>query len=360
MGESDHLAEYLRNEFLDEANDPLPELPLADESHIASWRSWHEDAELSFSLLSEQLPQLLFGVGEGISKTTSYHQAILGGDVNARPSADHLPDCEIGFSVETHWAGSLPILRPHSRDNFEWLFRVLGSKGEEVKISPHVHALFITGLPNPGRLVATREAWERGELADDLLVVGCSSWNEAIQALDRGDPTRFRDRILILHEENYSSLTAEDVDKGLSESDWHAKSKVIRQEHEFAHYATRRMFGNMRFNLHDEIIADCMGFTKALGHFDAELFLQCLGIEPGVLPAPDARAWAYVKGLTEEEVITVCDLAASAAVNVQSWLHAEGVPERPELLQSLARVGLSTLAESDGITRLGSSDSSKS
>lgn len=352
MSESDQLADYLRNDFLDEANDPLPELPLANESHIASWRLWHEDAEVSYKLLAEELPQLLFGVGTGISKTTPYHQAILGGDVNARPSGDHLPDGDIGFSVETHWAGSLPILRPHTRDTFEWLFRVLGFKGEEVDIAPSVHAIFITGLPNPGRLVATREAWERGELVDDPLVVGCSNWNEAIQALDRGDPTRFRDRILVMHEENYASLTAEDVQEGLSESDWHEKSKVIRQEHEFAHYATRRMFGNMRFNLHDEIIADCMGFTKAFGYFEAELFLKCLGVTPDELPTPNARAWTYVKGLSEEEVITVCSLTASAAMNVQTWIQTEGIHERPELLHSLARIDLSTLAGSKGLTHL--------
>lgn len=352
MSESSRLDKYLRNEFLDGASGSLPELPLENESHVASWRSWHEDAAVRCTLLAEQLPQLLFGVGAGVSRTPAYHQAILGGDMHARPPGDDLPDAEIWFSVEAHWAGSLPVLRSHDRDTFEWLYRVLGFKGELVRIAPSVHALLITGLPNPGRLVAVQEAWERGELAEDPLVDGCTSWNEAVQSLDRGDRTRFRDRILLTHEEQYASLGAEDVGAGLTESEWSRKSKIIRQEHEFSHYATRRMFGNMRFNLHDELIADCMGFTKAFGCFDAELFMKGLGITSGELPGPDARAWTYVQELAEEEVIMVCGLAASAAVNVQEWIQAEDVSNGPGLLHCLARTDLSTLAGSGGLAHL--------
>mgnify|MGYP006153614287 CR=1 FL=1 len=352
MMESNQLEGYLRNDFLDEADAPLPSIPLADESHIAWWRSWNADGRIDCRMLAGQLPQLLFGVETGISKSDAYHRAILGGDVQAHPSGEHLPKGSIEFAVTAHWAGSLPVLTMRDRDLFEMLFRVLGFKGEPIDIAPSVHALLVVGLPNPGRLVATREAWERGELADDPLVTGCSTWGEAIGALDRGDPARFRDRILLVHEGPYASLAAEDVGVGLTESEWAVQSEIIRQEHEFAHYATRRLFGSMRFNLHDELIADCMGFTKAFGAFDAELFLNALGVVPGKLPDATARAWTYVRELSGEDVVAVCDLAAAAAHHVQAWLEHDGVPERPELLRALARVDLSTLAGSAALIKL--------
>ncbi|HBZ97231.1 MAG TPA: hypothetical protein DEO57_05240 [Phycisphaerales bacterium] len=346
------LEDYLRNDFLEEAATPLPRLPLADESHIPWWRSWREDGELDCARLAEQLPQLLFGVESGIAKSDAYHRAILGGDMQARPSGAHLPDGSIAFTVTPHWAGRLPVLTMHDRGLFELLFRVLGFKGEPIDIAPSVHALLVAGLPNPGRLVATRQAWEQGALADDPLVAGCSTWSEAIGALDRGDRTRFRDRILLVHEGPYASLAAEDVAVDLTEAEWARQSEVIRLEHEFSHYATRRLFNGMRLNLHDELIADCMGFTKALGAFDAGLFLRGLGVVPGALPDATARAWTYVRELPERDVVAVCDLAAAAARTVQRWLEQNGLPDRSVLLHTLARLDLSTLAGPAGLDRL--------
>ena len=352
MTESEQLTSYLKNAFLPGAEEPLSQLPLPEESHVRSWRNWHECGNVEFNILAQQLPQLFFGVENGISKSAAYHKAVLGGDFTNLPSNTDLPEGNIEFSIKSHWAGSLPTLSTRSRGDFEWLFRVLGYKGENVAISPNVHALLITGLPNPGRLVATREAWDRGELADDPLLVGCRQWNEAMKTLDTRDKTRFRDRILLIHHEPYANLEPEDVQPGLTATEWLAMSAVLRQEHEFAHYATRRMFNGMRLNLHDELIADCMGFTEACGRFDAKVFLLGLGIEHGKLPETAARVWTYVQDLSDEEVILVGDLAISAAMNVEAWLKSDDLPQRPKILRAMASMSLLEIAEKNAATVL--------
>ena len=257
MSDPADRSEYLANLFLPEAADPLPAVPLPDESHVESWRKWHPDGEIAFEDLAQQLPQLHFGVEPGIAKTPAYHKAILGADASAVPAQPLQRRGQLAYSVVNHWAGSLPTLSTKNRDDFEWLFRTLGFKGEEIEISPDVHALFITGLPNPGRLRTTRAAWDRGELQEDPLVSGCTDWNTAIKAIDQGDKTRFRDRIILMHHEPYANLEPKTVSESMHAEEWLSISATLRLEHEFAHYATRRLFNNMRLNLHDELIAAC-------------------------------------------------------------------------------------------------------
>lgn len=346
------MQEYLRNAFLPKAAEPLGRLPLPDESHIASWRDWLEEEDVTTARLAERLPQLMFGIHEGLSQTPEYKRAILSAELDDLPESAFKPNGSIEILIEQHWAGHLPVIRVTDRSDFEYLFASLANRGEPINISPQVHASMIAGLISPGRLAEARRAWEEGSLQADPLVAGCTSWGEAMQALDKRDRTRFRERILITHDVEYAGLRPEDVDADLDEGDWLHKSQVIRLEHEFTHYATRRMFDNMRLNLHDELVADCMGFTTAFDRFDSSLFLRGLGIDESLQPRDGGRVWMYVPGLDASEVPEVCAIAAAAAQAVEAVLDRSSVSQRALLMQGIASLALQDLAAADGQVRL--------
>ena len=67
----------------------------------------------------------------------------------------------------------------------------------------------------------------------------------------------------------------------------------IRRDHECAHYFTRRLFGSMRNNLLDELIADYAGISAAAGRFRAAWFLRFLGLEPAGHDRPGGRLDIY-------------------------------------------------------------------
>jgi len=67
---------------------------------------------------------------------------------------------------------------------------------------------------------------------------------------------------------------------GMDESTWHSLSLIIRLSHECTHYFTRRLFGSMRNNLLDELIADYQGIVAANGgRYRADWFLRFVGLE---------------------------------------------------------------------------------
>ena len=246
---------YLNNAFLPAASETLPAFPLDDESHVKAWRSWLGDNAVTWSSLADQLPQLYFGVNEGISKTAEYRDVVLAGHLEEIPDRSVETGGALDVVIVAHWAGHLPVIHVHERHDFETLFRILAQKGEPVEISHQVHAVMIAGLVSPVRIAREHARWEDGEYREDPVVGACDSWSGALSMLDQADKLLFRDRLLVLQDVAYGDLCPADVGVDLDEREWLRLSRVIRQEHEFAHYATRRLFGNMRLNLHDELVA---------------------------------------------------------------------------------------------------------
>ena len=81
-----------------------------------------------------------------------------------------------------------------------------------------------------------------------------------------------RARLIVLHQAPYGSVAARELPAQLGElgeEAWLAASSKLRLEHELTHLATQRLLGEMRLNLLDELIADCMGMVAALGCFNA-------------------------------------------------------------------------------------------
>ncbi len=77
----------------------------------------------------------------------------------------------------------------------------------------------------------------------------------------------YRHRVILLNEAPYSNVSADKL--GLNADEWLNKSYKLRLRHESAHYETLRLFGGMKNNAFDEIIADTLGQIAAFGNFSA-------------------------------------------------------------------------------------------
>ena len=86
-------------------------------------------------------------------------------------------------------------------------------------------------------------------------------------------------RVILLGQAPYSNVAAQRL--GLEEEDWLRSSFRLRLAHECAHYETLRLFGNMKNNALDEILADALGQLAAFGSFSAERQRLFFGLEPG-------------------------------------------------------------------------------
>jgi hypothetical protein len=129
----------------------------------------------------------------------------------------------------------------------------------------------VAGFNNWDRIREYRQRWEEegGDRSE-------AAWQEEFRRLV---PRKglYQDRFLILSTGPYSNVAAGEI--GLSNLDWRETSTTIRLEHECTHYFTLRVFGSMRNNLFDEVIADYMGITAAAGRYRADWFLRFMGLE---------------------------------------------------------------------------------
>ena len=286
------------------AAQPWPAFPLAEDPELAWWTNHAVDAVHGVSqgspvldLLQSGLPQLLLPQQSGVSTSDLYKTLVLRGD-----SVDQASIAGVGASpqwvcpealrlwIAPHPCGAMPVVQTPSWTDFVQLVRALAHRGEPVVLADGVHAQAVSGLIHWG----------------------------LIRAFGR----QSRARLVVLHEAPYGSVPASDVPGGLTEADWLQASTTLRLEHELTHLATKRLLGEMRLNLLDELIADCMGMVAALGGFNAELFGRCLGIR-----SPSGRWTTYTKGLSQTDARQALDLVMLRANELEQRLD-----QRPELL----------------------------
>jgi len=282
-----------------------PTLPLKNLPELDWWqelgRCSANDAGLGLQLLStleNSLPQLLLPQVDGISRSELYKALVLKGEAaeSRKLSAAgpeicwHEPEA-LTFWIANHPCGAMPILQTPNRNDFAQLVRALAHRGEPQQLADGVHAQAISGLIHWG----------------------------LINRFGR----QSRAQLIVLHEAPYGSVPAEQVPGNLNAREWLAVSTTLRLEHEFTHLATKRLLGEMRLNLLDELIADCMGMIAALGHFDANLFGRCLGIE-----SDDGRWITYTDELSEPEAHEAMALVMTRSLELECRLA-----EQPCLLE---------------------------
>jgi hypothetical protein len=252
--------------------------PLADEPFVAFWDMAEREARTrgAFAVLREHLPQLCFPIREGISETADYRAATRRGvPVDELSEATGL-DLETPEAIEIVMhaspAGRIPLLIARRRAEFVALIRALTKRNEPVPVPDAQGALMVSGYNNWSRVGELRRRWE----GQDPAARESATWAEELQRLQ---PQRdlYQDRFILLSDGPYSAVPAADL--GLGDAEWRKMSLVIRRDHECAHYLTRRLFGSMRNNALDELIADYAGLVGATGHFRADWFLRFIGLE---------------------------------------------------------------------------------
>jgi hypothetical protein len=274
--EVEELLAYNDNVF-DRSFARAPTLPLPAEPHVAAWERYVRDAAEAgaFAVLRRRLVQLRFPIREGISKTDAYRAATLKGspteEMTEASGLDLARPEELRLKLHPSPAGPIPVLTPGDRADFVSLVRALTMRNEPAPVPESMGACMVTGLNNWDRIREYRRRWEAegGDRSE-------AAWRDEFRRLvpQRG---LYQDRFLILSTGPYSNVAAREV--GLSDSRWRETSTAIRLEHECTHYFTLRVFGSMRNNLLDELIADYMGITAADGRYRSDWFLRFMGLE---------------------------------------------------------------------------------
>lgn len=302
------------------AGEPWPPLPLEELPELLWWRGLIDssaEGELTgFSLLNAleaALPQLHLPQEQGISTSELYKALVLreeGAQVSEvskrRSSEKTIPSWQepeaLRLWIAPHPCGAMPVLETPSRVDFVRMVRALAHRGEPVAIADGVHAQAISGLIHWG----------------------------LINQFGR----QSRARLILLHQAPYGSVSASELPSEVGElgdEAWLAASSKQRVEHELTHLATKRLLGEMRLNLLDELIADSMGMVAALGGFSAELFGRCLGTTKA-----GGRWNAYTIGLNAAEAQQALDLVMTRADELEQHLRAQ--PELQESIQAMYRL----------------------
>jgi len=274
---------------------------------LAWWYSlpWKADRETAWAKITGAMPQLRLPQQAGISQSDLYRQLVLRGvspiPANLIPISTILKQPEeLQLRLVEHPYVAMPVLSTSNREDFLWLVRALAHRAEPVTIEAGVHAQAISGLIN----------WE------------------LIRSLGPDQ----RASLILLHEAPYGSVAAEDLPIHLDQHGWIQASSTLRLEHELTHLTTKKVLGEMRLNLLDELIADAMGQLMALRQFSAMVFDRCL-----------ERRWrAYVGELNEEEAEWALGLARARAHELELALSPwQGTtPVHKQLLPWLCRLRL--------------------
>jgi hypothetical protein len=199
----------------------------------------------------------------------------------------------------------------------------------------------ISGYNNWARVDALKKEWEARPSAERA-----ASWGEEFARLK---PRRelYQDRLILLSDGPYSAVPA--VELGLDAESWRGLSLALRRDHECAHYFTRRLFGAMRNNLLDELIADYAGMVAALGRFRADWFLRFLGLEDYPQCRSSGRLGIYrgTPPLSDGAFRVLQGLIKDAAENLERF--DAGLPAGPRSLaeRALAITALASLRLED-------------
>jgi hypothetical protein len=340
--EIEELLAYNENLFVHQRE---LDLPLPDEIHIATWERYRKEAETKgvFRVLQSQFPQLRFPIREGISNTENYRAATRRGvPVEADGFSLEQPDA-LQLNIYQTPAGKIPLLYSGNRQDFISLVRALTKKNEPVPIPDSMGAQIVSGYNNWGRIREYRSQWEK--------VNPGSSWEEEFRRLI---PRRelYQDTFVILSDNEYSGIPASDL--GLEPSEWRRLSLIIRREHECAHYLTRRLFGSMRNNMLDELIADYAGIVKAFGRYRADIFLRFIGLENFPESRPRGRIENYRGNppLSDGAFDVLKQLVVKAAHNLECF-EAERLKIQPDqgdfsMIIALTRLTMEELGSDAG------------
>jgi hypothetical protein len=340
--EAGELLLYNENVFDLASFEPGIRFPLPDEPFVAFWEEVEREARErgAFTVLRERLPQLRFPIRAGISETEGYRAATRRGvPVETIPEATGLelerPEA-VEVAIHTSPAGRIPLVIVRRRPEFVAVLQALTRRNEPAPVPDAQGALMVSGYNNWARIRGLGEDFRHLQDRKEL----------------------YQDRFILLSNGPYSAVPAADL--GLDAETWREISRVLRRDHECAHYLTRRLFGSMRNNLLDELIADYAGMVGATGRFRAGWFLRFVGLEDYPRYREGGRLDLY-RGkppLSDGAFRVLHSLVKSAAENLERF-DAADIPgprdaaESALRLAALASLRLEDLASDGAPERIG-------
>ena len=308
------LAEYCSVNF--QALD-LPQslrLPLEEEAHVAHWRKLAESVNGdALAQLRERFPQLYAPIRSGIADSEVYRRCVRRGELAWAQGFDSKLELrepkQVTLFVHDHVCGALPIISTPIAEDFKAIVRALYYRSEPAEVPASVNALLLAGLVNWKRINEYKLDFVQHNPAP-------SAWPDEMQRVMRAEPWRFTDKILLICDTNYSGVAAHELPATIQGIEWLQASRLLRLEHEFMHYATKRIYNRMHLNLLDETICDWIGMRRAIGHYDAELFLRFLGLHSSDDVDHNSRAYMYKDDLDPEAFSLLGALMQQVARNL--------------------------------------------
>ena len=270
----EELVAYSRGGFTADAEAAGLRFPLPDEPFVAAWEGYAAEAAERgvWPCLRDRLVQLRFPVEAGMSECPEYQAATRRGILPATGEGLRLRAPEsLRLWLHPTLAGRIPVLLAPDREDFEALVRALTRRNEPAPVPASMGACIVSGYNNWDRVGGLRRAWQSAHPGASE-----AEWQQEFRAL-MPRKELYQDRFILLSEGFYSATPPQAV--GLDADEWLRLSRVVRLEHECAHYFTRRVFGSMRNSLHDELVADWAGITAAVGRFRRDWFLRFMGLE---------------------------------------------------------------------------------
>ncbi len=353
----DELAAYCTHPYTGAGERPA--FPLADEPHIERWRLYADEAERegAFAALRRRFVQLRVPISAGVSADDAYRAATRKGkaaeaDQKFAPGLTLEDPAGLQFELLPTIAGSVPVLTPSTRADFERLVQAFTERNEPAPVPPAMGACIVTGLNNWDRIAAHREQWARRQPDGDSE----PAWSEEFAKLVP-QKAQYQDRFIILSRGPYSKTAA--ADARIAEPEWLDRSLVIRREHELTHYFTYRVFGLLRSHASDELIADFVGLVRAFGTYRGDLARRFLGLEgfPAFRPGGRLEGYRGKPPLSDGAFTVLTRLVNAAVANLAAVAVAEAprltdLGELAHLTYTLSTFPIEELAEEDLVSRV--------
>ena len=348
------LKDYLENAFKlnSEENNTLP---LESEDQNAYWKDYIKIYKTHGFIdgFKDTFRQFHFPIQSGIKDHENYKKVTAKGihpkDIDLSPTLKL--DDPSGINAYMHQcpAGEIPVIHVPNRIDFENIIRCIVYKNEPAEFSKAMGAIMIAGFNNWNRIDDLKNKWEINKVKQ------FPSWGMEFKFNVVPNKTLYKDRFIILSNGPYSNVKASSL--GLEDEEWINYSLIIRREHECTHYFTKRFFGTMRNNMHDELLADYMGISMAKGIFISNWFLTFLGLE-GKTYRKGGRIENYLKDpvINDQEFISLQEIMRKASINTETFDEELGSTkdynERTLRLLALSQVSLDKIASANAVKHL--------
>ena len=220
--------------------------------------------------LAEVYPQLYLDPGSEGAEL--YREIVLSGaDAPERSLAGFRGNGDDALEYERTPAGTVPVITLRERGDFERFLKLMAHRAQDAPIPATQGASILDGVINWTKIRARREEYLSSGGTEE-------GWDDEFERFT-SVKENYKDALIVLSWGPYSAVPAEEA--GYPPDEWLRLSHTIRKAHECTHFVCRRLFPELKDAVWDEMTADAVGITAALGCYDRTLAERFLGIREG-------------------------------------------------------------------------------